>query len=95
MSFYDEIKNYSIEDLRLIIETQQDLYTEEEMAQIKELLDKKAEEAIKKELRKKALEEETGRHVCKMPCAGASYCRRGAKAHRKLHLYNAQARRCP
>ncbi|MBO5091126.1 MAG: hypothetical protein J6C61_01435 [Clostridia bacterium] len=58
MSFYDEIKNYSIEDLLLIIETQQDLYTEEEMAQIKELLNKKTDEAIIKELRKKALEEE-------------------------------------
>ena len=34
MSIYDEIKNYSAEDLHLIITTQRDLYTEEEMAEI-------------------------------------------------------------
>ncbi len=58
MTFYDEIKDYSVEDLHLIITTQQDLYTKEEMAQLKDLLDKKADEALQKELRQKALEEE-------------------------------------
>ena len=58
MSFYDEIKDYSVEDLHLIITTQQDLYTEDEMAQLKELLDKKADEVIQEQLRQKALEEE-------------------------------------
>ena len=51
MSFYDEIKDYSVEDLQLIVTTQQDLYNENEMTQLKELLDKKIEQ-------QKALEEE-------------------------------------
>jgi hypothetical protein len=40
-SFYEEIKDYSIDDLKLIISTQQDLYTSEEMDELKDLLKKK------------------------------------------------------
>ena len=41
MSFADEIKNYTIEELDLIILTQNDLYSEEEMNQLKALLEEK------------------------------------------------------
>ena len=37
MSFADEIRAYSDEDLELIISTQKDLYSEEEMAQLQAL----------------------------------------------------------
>ena len=57
MSFYDEIKNYSIDDLELIIRTQQDLYTQDEMSQIKSLYQKKLDNARQKEIRAKELEQ--------------------------------------
>ena len=41
MNFVDEIKNYTIDELELIISTQKDLYTEEEMGQLKALLEEK------------------------------------------------------
>ncbi len=39
MNFIDEIKGYTEDELELIISTQKDLYTEEEMGQLKELLE--------------------------------------------------------
>ena len=50
MNFTDEIKEYSIDDLELIIATQKELYTEEEMELLKQQLRdcyKKEEEAKK------------------------------------------------
>jgi len=38
MNFEDEIRNYTIEELEIIVSTQKDLYTEEEMNQLKKLL---------------------------------------------------------
>ncbi len=46
--FRDEIKNYTAEELELIIETQQDLYTDEEMSALRDLLNEKMEEEISK-----------------------------------------------
>lgn len=43
-----EIKNYSIEDLKLIISTQQDLYSEQEMEVIKSELSNRNQESEKK-----------------------------------------------
>lgn len=43
MTFYDEIKDYTPDDLEVIIATQKDLYTEEEMAQMQSLLKQKLE----------------------------------------------------
>lgn len=47
MSFADEIKEYTDEELDLIISTQQDLYSEEEMAQLQALQNER--NRIKKE----------------------------------------------
>ena len=41
MSFADEIKSYTDEELDLIISTQKDLYSEEEMAQLQALLNER------------------------------------------------------
>ena len=41
MTFADEIKNYTIDELDLIISTKNDLYSEEEMNQLKALLEEK------------------------------------------------------
>ena len=41
MSFADEIKNYTIEELELIVLSQNDLYSEDEMNQLKALLEEK------------------------------------------------------
>ena len=47
MSFADEIKSYTDEELDLIISTQKDLYSEEEVAQLQALLNER--ERIKRE----------------------------------------------
>ena len=47
MDFADEIKNYTDDELELIISTQEDLYSEEEMEQLKALLAER--ERIKRE----------------------------------------------
>ena len=41
MDIYDEIKDYTIDELELIISTQKDLYSDEEMKQIQSLLKEK------------------------------------------------------
>lgn len=41
MSFYNEIKEYTIDELKLIISSQKELYSEEEMGQIRSLLEEK------------------------------------------------------
>ena len=47
MNFIDEIKNYSIDDLELIIETQKDLYSDEELSIMKSMVkNKKIEEDL-------------------------------------------------
>ena len=56
--FRDEIKNYTAEELELIIETQQDLYTDEEMSALRDLLNEKWK---KKFLRKISLSKTTFR----------------------------------
>lgn len=43
MDFSEEIENYTDEELELIISTQKDLYTDEEMAQLQALQDKRAQ----------------------------------------------------
>lgn len=45
----EELKSYSIDDLELIVSTQQDLYSPEEMAVINELISKKRKETEKKQ----------------------------------------------
>lgn len=52
MSFRDEIEQYSIDDLELIIETQEDLYSEQEMSELKSLLREKQEIEKQKKLLK-------------------------------------------
>lgn len=46
--FKDEIKDYTIDDLELIIETQKELYTKEEMGLLRRLLTQKKDEEIAK-----------------------------------------------
>lgn len=43
MNFRDEIEQYSIDDLELIIETQEELYSEQEMRELRSLLKQKKE----------------------------------------------------
>lgn len=48
-SFTDEIKQYSADDLRLILNTQQDLYSEEELKLIEQQLENRIEQDKKDE----------------------------------------------
>lgn len=65
MSFTDEIKSYSTDDLELIIATQKDLYTHEEMVQLKQQLKNKRMEEI--EARKAEAKEKEKRILINLP----------------------------